>query len=315
MTENAKPKIKKRKKARPILALIALTLLVSPAFLFSKELSSGVLFGLRLSFECVIPSVFPFFVIADAISSFSTGMEETAAGKLFARIFRLPAAALGVFVLGNVCGFPLGVKSASELYKKGELTKKEAEHLIGFANGPSLAFTLGAVGAGMLGGIKYGLLLYSSLIISSVAIGFLFRSNNKIIDKPSLISRQKFDLVSSIKNAGFNSVTVCAYIVFFSAVSTLLRSLIKNEYLALVSVIFSEVSGAASYISTAAFLPQRIMLALMAAALAFSGFSVHLQSRSLADEDISFIKYYIMKSVQSLLCGAITFLLSFLLIQ
>ncbi len=314
MTDNIKPKTAKRKKAHPAAALIVLALLVSPAFLFPKELSSGVLFGLCLSFECVIPSVFPFFVIADAIASFGGGIEDGMLGRLFSKIFRLPARALEAFVLGNVCGFPLGVKAASDLYERGEITKKEAEHLIGFANGPSLAFTLGAVGTGMLGSVKYGFILYSSLVISSATVGFLFRSKSEIINKPSLISRQKFDLVSSIKNAGFNSVTVSSYIIFFSAVSALLRSLIKSEPLALLAVVFSEVSGAAAYISSAAFLPPRIGLALMASALAFSGFSVHLQSRSLAHSDISFIKYYIMKAVQAPLCAALTFLLSFALI-
>lgn len=314
MTARIKTVSSKRKKVPTALTLICLSLLISPAFFFSKELSLGVLYGLRLSLECVIPSVFPFFVISDAISSLSGGMEETVLGKLFSKIFRLPAAAFEVFVLGNVCGFPLGVKAASGLYESGVLTKKETEHLIGFTSGPSLAFTLGAVGIGMLKSAKQGFIVYSSLVISAAAVGLLFRSKSAFSEKRTLISRQKFDLVNSIKNAGFNSVTVSSYIIFFSALFTLLSSLIKNELLVLILAMFSEVSGAASYISEATFLSERITLILISAALSFSGFSVHLQSRSLAHKDISFIKYYIMKSIQCIICSAVTFFLSFFVI-
>ncbi len=309
MTSDRKVK-KRREKAPPIIGLLVIVLLICPAFLFPKEISEGILFGIKLCVFNIIPSVFPFFVIADAVFALSGSLGESFLGKIFSRIFNLPKEAFGAFVLGNICGFPLGVKGASELYAHGALTKKEAEYLIGFSNNPSAAFVITAVGLGMFGSIRTGLALYSVLIISAVITGLIFRGNCIKSDKTRIISRQKFKFVESVKNAGISSITVSSYIIFFSAVSGLVLNLFGDGIIGLLGVMLSEVSGGVSFISTMPFFGIKTALVLSCVTLSFSGFSVHLQSRSLAAKELSFFKYYIMKITQAVISAMIMLIIS-----
>ncbi len=307
MTDERKLRDKKGALSK-LVGFCAVFLLISPAFLFPKEISEGVLRGIKLCASNVIPSVFPFLVIADAVLALSDSFGSGALGKIFSRIFHLPKEGVGAFISGSVCGFPVGVRVSSELYERGLLRKEEAEHLIGFSNNPSAAFVITAVGLGMFGSVKIGVTLYLTVIISAVISGFIFRGEAKSKSNKTVINtRQKFDFVSSVKNAGFSSLTVCSYVIFFSAVSGLVLNICGEGLIGLAALFLSEISGGALFISSMPFFGLKTALILTSAALAFSGFSVHLQSRALACKKISFIKYYIMKSTQCIIAGAIAF--------
>ncbi len=303
MTDKKKSALPYEKKPHPIFSLIIIFLLLSPTFLYPKEISEGVFHGIRLCAFNIIPSIFPFFIIADAAAALSGDVGESPLGKIFERFFHLPRAALSAFLLGNICGFPIGVKCSSELYKNGALTKKEAEHLIGFSNNPSFAFVTSAVGLGMFRSFKLGVGLYFSVFLSSVLIGFLFREKDINNEKRLVIPRQRFDFVNSVKNAGLSSVTVCSYIIFFCALSGLLIHTLGDGLIGTVLVILQEVSGASALISQSPYFGKKVALILTSMALGFSGFSVHLQARSIAAPEISFGKYYLMKAISPFICA------------
>lgn len=301
MTETANLKAAALRKIKSSVGIMAIILLITPAFLFPKEISDGVLRGIKLCALSVIPSVFPFFIISDAIFFFSDSLGDSMLSKAFSRAFNLPPHAISAFVTGSICGFPIGVKLASELYLRGEIDKNEAERIIGFSNNPSLAFVVSAVGVGMLGSLKIGVLLYFTLIFSALITGLLFREKRTFFNKTSVIPRQSFNFVDSVKNAGFASFTVSSFIIFFSAVSGIIVKLCKNKALAAVGVMMTEISGGAIQIISSHPFGAQGTLAMLAAGFAFSGFSVHLQARSIATPELSFKKYYIMKLFQAVI--------------
>lgn len=273
--------------------------------LLGESIKKGVVSGLSFSFMTLIPTLFPFFILSDLWSSNFNIKEDGVIGRAFEKLFGINGTALTSFLSGLVCGFPIGVKSAACLYDAKKISKEEFERLTGFVNNPSVAFIISGVGVGIFGDIYIGILLYVSIILSSVAVGIIFRKRLLIQQNTAVISRQRFNLVNSIKNAGMTSIAVASYIVFFSGVVGICESFIKNELiLSLISSLL-EVGSAARIIGELTNITQLSKLFFAAFALGFSGLSVHLQALSFFPEGASFKKYFLMKLIQGVLSAAI----------
>ena len=196
--------------------------------LLGDTVKKAVLDGLSFSINAIIPTLFPFFILSDLWADVFSIPNNSIASKFFQKVFYLNGESLTAFILGLICGFPVGVKAAAELYKDKKLSKDELSHICGFSNNPSLAFVISGVGAGILGSINTGVKLYLSVVISAIIVGIIFRRKNTISHNTNVISKQTFDLVESIKNAALSSLNVAAYIVFFSALTGLI-SVITNS--------------------------------------------------------------------------------------
>lgn len=299
----------KTKRARRISFAPLCCILLLPLMLFLGDgLKEGVSSGLSLSLSTIIPTLFPFFIISDLWSCVMTCKEDGALGKLFNKFFGLPATLLPAFVLGTVCGFPLGVNAAVVHYKSGNLSKKELEGFCGFGNNPSLAFVISGIGAGLWSDVRLGVTLYISVVLSAITVGILFRRKQIDTNKTNVISRQNFSLVDSIKKAGLSSMAVSSYIIFFSALIGVLKNLIKNPLLLTVLSSILEITNASSL---AASLGDKFALSgqiITAFSLGFSGLSVHLQTLSILPKEISTKRYFLMKLSQGILCSLFTFL-------
>ena len=68
---------------------------------------------------------------------------------LMGPLFRLPGQAAGALVLGLVGGYPIGARTAAELYRQGELTRSEALRLLAFCNNSNPVFLVSVLGAGV----------------------------------------------------------------------------------------------------------------------------------------------------------------------
>ena len=131
--------------------------------------------GLRLCAKTVIPSLFPFMVISELIVSGGIGSTLIRPlAPLFRRLFRIPAAGCCAVLLGMLCGFPVGAKSAMTALDQGQLTREEAERVLTFSNNPSSAFLINAVGVSLWGNRKFGVALYIVVLVSQVLTGILF---------------------------------------------------------------------------------------------------------------------------------------------
>lgn len=283
---------------------------------FSDKIAHSVRSALSLCSSVIIPSVFPFMVISDFLYVYTDFSRFKGIGDAFERIFGVSRAGLYPYVLGLLCGFPLGVKCASELYKSGKLSREEAERVIGFSNNTGPAFLVSGIGLGLRGSIKDGFLLYFVMVASSIIVGYLFSSKGTPETPPDRMKAEKsFSLTASIKNAGINTLNVCSYLTFFACVVGLLRGAIGENYVYLSLIPFLEVGSATSILSKTKLLSPRLSLALSSFAVGFSGLSVHLQAISfLIGTDIRIKRYVLMKLLQGVLSFLITFLLYSVLI-
>ena len=291
-------KYEHKSEACSLLATVASVIIM---LLFSDTVSRSIKQGIKISALSVIPSVFPFLILADY---FSSNINISMKNSITQRIFHLQSGCDGAMLCGLICGFPCGIKYALSLYHEKHIDKSELERIIGLINNPSLAFVVSGVGMGMLNSLSDGVILYLSLIISIFIISRLSVNANKKTKNMADIPRQSFSFSSSIKNAGYSSLTISSFIIFFSAILGVVQELVTDAILYAMIASFFEI-GNASTIITAQRINVFLKFILLGFCLGFSGFSVHLQAFELLPKDISKNKYFKCKILEGLLSGVI----------
>lgn len=280
--------------------------------------------GLSLCADTVIPSLFPFMVISELLVASGAG---EILGRLLSKpmrlLFGISGAASCAFILGTICGFPVGAKTAVSLYDRGDISKSELERVITFSNIPGSAFLSSTVGVSLFADRTVGYAMFAAVFISAVAVGFVgkfIHPGNSVCpaqcsDKNSGDGR-KFgirDFTDSISKAAFGMLTVCAFVVFFSAfvgtLGILLSSLSPSDTFSAFTFGFFEMTAGVS--ATAKLADRRIALLICAFICGWSGLSVHFQIMSVCTDKnrgISFFPFFISKLVQGFLCTAIMYL-------
>ena len=280
--------------------IYVLTVLLISIF-FSDKIAHSVKSGLALCANVIIPSVFPFIIISDFLYAQLDFSKINFLNLLFERIFKISRSGLYAFILGILCGFPLGVKCARDLYVSGAISRDEAERLIGFSNNTGPAFLIAGIGIGLRKNISEGILLYVIMIASAMITGIVFSIGKKAKKENGILERVPFSLTLSIKNAGINTLNICSYLTFFACFCGIMRGILGESPLYVSLLPFIEIGSSSSILSKTALLSAKESFALTSFAVGFSGFSVHLQALSfLVDTDIRTARYFIMKLFQGL---------------
>ena len=313
MTSHTLKKEKKRRGAYAATTSIIFTVLIfSCAIFLSDEMAILVAEGLLLSVRVIIPSVFPFLLLGDLSMRFIRFEELWIFRRVFEKLFKINGAALSVWVIGMIAGFPIGARLALLMYENGKISKCECERLISFANNASPGYVICAVGLGMRESLRDGVLLYCAGVLSSIACGIILGiKKQKTTDMP-LIRWQSYDFTVSVKDAAAVCTNVTAFITAFSIISGLLDKLFKNPYVLAFIIPFLEVGNAAVYLSDLCIFSSDVTLALTAFSLSFSGLCVSAQTAALInrDTDISIKKYLSSKLLQGLLSVVIILCIS-----
>ena len=187
--------------------------------------------ALKMCASVIIPSLFPYMVISSLLVQ--TGASDQIGRWLSNPIksaFRLPGCAASAVVLGALCGFPVGAKTACQLYERGSITKRECERLIAIANNTGPSFVIEVVGAHFWGSRGIGLTIYLAQILSSVLLGWITsRKETKPTDPPT-IHTSRCDLLqcltASVTHSARSVVSVCGFIVFFAVVTSLIGQIV-----------------------------------------------------------------------------------------
>ncbi|MBQ9761401.1 MAG: hypothetical protein IJW16_08665 [Clostridia bacterium] len=270
--------------------------------------------GLRLCAHTVIPSLFPFMVLSELIVSGGIGKTLLRQiGKPFCRLFRLSADGCCAVLLGMLCGFPIGARSACLSYRQGQIGKNEAERILCFSNNPSSAFLITAVGGSLWGNPRFGIALYLTVLLSALITGALVARLPMFYrkeDTQSLIlehippSRGAMLFTEAMRASVRSILLVCAYVVFFSALIGTFNFMPGVQKLpaagqAILFCLFELSTG----MSQAATLANPTVAALLCAFCAgWSGISVHCQALAICDKSgLSLQPYILAKLFQSLL--------------
>lgn len=285
---------------------------------FFDKTAQSVRNSLHLCFNTVIPSLFPFLVLIP-LTIASGGADLI--GKILSWpvkiLFSLPGYCSFPIVIGFISGCPGCAGAVRDMYKSGKCTKGDAEKVIAFCNNMSPSFIISGVGAGMIGNIYYGVILFVVQIISSVVVGIIVCriGNVKDADKSKysenvseFISndnrRKNFsnDFISSVRGATVNIISISSFVIFFGIISDQVSLLISHigffsEYAETIFKMFLEITSGCR---DAASLKTETALILISAGAGWSGLSSHAQVSSVIREcGLSMKKYFIGKVMQS----------------
>ena len=315
----------KEKKAGVKISSVIITAALCVAFLLFLLRSDVAIDymknGLKLCANTVIPSLFPFMVVSSLLVSSGVGIRICRPLSLPTRlIFGVGEGGACAFLLGAICGFPIGASVACSMYDKGIMSKKETERVLTFCNNPGSAFVISAVGVSLFGSFRLGVILYVCVILSAIITGVLMRPFHRIDDRKHICPADliKASLRSSpggvsiflyaVRESALSMLTVCAMVAFFSSlvgcVGVSLSALGVSQ--APIAAIFGlcELSSGVSALSS---LHSSLALPLSAAALGWSGLSVHCQIMAVAGgRGLSFKPYFSAKAIQGVICAALT---------
>ena len=177
--------------------------------------------ALRLCAASVIPGLFPFLVVTGLLMSLGFGAwASPMLSPLMTGLYRLPGAAGSALLLGFLGGYPVGARTAADLYRLGLLTKDEAERLLTFCNNANPAFLLSVLGNGVFHSARAGLWLLLIHLSSALLTGLCFRGRGAARetppsppDAPPAFSAA---FTEAVGNAASAMLRVCAFVVFFS---------------------------------------------------------------------------------------------------
>ncbi len=288
-------------------------------FAFPAYASSGAKQGMELCLNVVVPSLFPFFVLSNLIRG---GKIAGVLGKIFApvmKLFSLPASCCGVFVLGLLSGFPVGAEGSAALYASGGCSKTQGERLLALSNNPSPAFVISAVGAGIFKSAAIGWALFFCQLLSVFAAGIvtahIYKEDHLVFPVKKEEKEKPFALLftESVTDALFSVMKVCAFVIFFIMLTSLPVSMGLLPENGVGKIIFSGFCELTSGFGSLAFLPVPLAFAFSGLFLGWAGMSVHCQVGVFSlKSGLSLRPYFFSRLLQTVFCGGLTVLCSFL---
>lgn len=258
-----------------ISAFLFVTAFLSAFFYEPSVMSGGVSKGLTICGTTAIPSLFPFVVLSDFL--IRSGLSDTIGRKtarLTEKVFRLPGCASCVIIMSLIGGFPVGAKMTAQLIDNGDISSDDGGRMMLFCVNGGPAFIIGAVGASMLSSRRAGVILYVSLVLTSLFTGILSRffSCEHTDKKMRMVSN--FDsgaIIKSVSDGTATMLNICAWILLFSCLSAYAALLpVGDSGLIWINMASEVTNGCLSAVG-------KFPVCIMALVLGWSGFAVHCQ--------------------------------------
>ncbi len=303
----------------PPLALLALLLLTPSAA------SEGARSGISVCTGVIVPSLFPFLILSSLLSSI--GMPEALA-SLAAPLFRtlgLPPVSAAPFLLGLCGGYPVGAVSVAALVRSGAISPEDGSRMLPYCNNTGPGFIVGVAGGAVFASIRIGLFLYLCHVLSALTLALLFgrRCGRAELRRSAAAASLAAAFPASVGAAAEALLSICAYVVFFSMLTAILRSAgLFSSAAALLALrcgtelrfctamltgLLELGSGIAALRGAAASV-QNLMLA--AFLLGFGGLSVHAQTLSaVSGTDMKCARHFAGRILHGLLSAAYVLLL------
>ena len=312
-------------KIKGILSVTFTALLVIAAAVgilcFPTASTQGARNGLQFCGEILIPSIFPFMVLSSfVVKSGLSGRMGRALSPITQTLFHLPGSTGATILIGMIGGYPSGARGVKALIERGEISEKQGARMLCFAVGAGPAFVISAVGGGLLHSGRAGVLLFLSQITAALLIGILaglpYRKEKNVCQAPpkkAATSDFSTALVYSTSDSAAGMLSMCAFVILFSALISILQESGAGEALTLLLTrcgvppaaaqsllyILLEVTGGCSEAARAGASP-----ALISFALGWAGVCVHFQiAASLHSFHFSRAKFTLFRLAHGLLAA------------
>lgn len=324
------------------LLFLLLLLFVTVLMLLEPQAAyQGACRGLDTWTTHLLPSLLPFFIVADLLLSVGfVRFLGVLLEPVMRPLFRLPGEAGFAVALGFTSGFPMGAILTASLKEQNLCTPQEAARLAAFTNNSSPLFLLISVPISMLQRPQLGVLLLAAHYLANLTIGILLRftapSNHQAITPRRLLRtamaqmeqyqaehRQPLGamLGQSVQKGIDSIIKIGGFVLLFSVLLSLLQAtgllqILQSGFAwilnllqlspqlasALSAGLFEMTLGAQTAAESQAALLQQLMV--ISFILGWSGLSVQAQVSSiLSSQQISARLYCLCRPLQGLLAA------------
>lgn len=282
------------------------TLFVSIIF-FSNEFSNGILRGLYLCGEVLIPSLFPFMILANfIINCNSLKFLNRILSPFTKAIFGVDGSCSLAIILSLIGGYPVGAKSVAELKENKIINENTAKKLSYSLVGSGPGFLIVYVGNKLLKSTKLGLILFCGQILSVIFLGLVnkyafkgVKTHNSKLELCANEASVSDILIKSIKNGTYSIIEMCGTVLAFSGFINIFKDMEIFSYVA----IFLEVTTATQILA------NNYSLLPLAFSVGFGGLCVHFQIfQILKNININKLLFFFFRILQGLVMTLITYL-------
>ena len=280
---------------------------------FSKDSVQLAADGLSVWFQTMIPALFPFMLLSCLlVRQQMTEKLSFFLSPLLCPLLRISPQGVYCVLTGFLCGFPMGARNIAELYRRKEISRKEAQYLLGFCNnmGPLfiLSVLLPSLAIKNIPAAFFLLGIYGIPFLYALPLNLCQKSPSKAAPEPFLKS------LDSAIHSGIEGITVLgAYLIvgnllylfplIVSRSLTRYTDIVLPDILLCASRCLLEITGGIHALS------GRLPLFLLTI-LPFGGLCCLLQTKGmLAGTDLSMRRYVFDKLLQCLLSFFYFFLL------
>ena len=284
-----------KEKISSLLRTLGVTAAAVLLVVFPRESSAAASEAVSLCLTRMIPSMFPFFVIAPMLR-----LPERPFRPIMEKLFRANGGCAPAYLVGLLGGYPVGAAAAAGLYSEGACSKDEAERLLAFCCCASPSFVFGFLSAAVLRSVRHSIMLYAVHLFSCALTGFILGAGHTPSAAMTHEAPRGRSFASCVKSAVSSMASVCAYVVFTSVFIRLLplRSPLSAGLLEITSALSMLDGASAVSLCTAAFL------------MGWGGLSVHCQVMSFASQSgLSVKRYFAARALSGLLGALIMFMI------
>lgn len=296
-----------RRRILPTLGLLGVMALL---LICSADAAQAVRDALALCAQSVIPALFPFFVVSSLFIDLGcAAVLGRSLAPIMHRLFGVSGAGGTAFLLGIIGGYPVGGRTAGELYRSGQCEREECERLLAFCNNAGPSFILGIAGLGCFGSVRVGAWLYLIHVGAAVMVGLLFRSTSRQMGQPEKTETPRWAdaLIEAVRGGAMSMVNICAFVVFFLVILRLLSRFTGIQHGAILGIV--EMTNGILRLAN-----DRRGFIWAAGLLGWGGLSVHCQTAAvLSGSGLSLKRYFIGKALQAAISMAAAWPVSLLL--
>lgn len=272
--------------------LLFLILIFTLLVLFNPKLAlEGAKGGLLLWFQSLLPALLPFMILSGILV-------ETKALLPVCRFLHhplkhllpiSPAGCIALF-LGFFCGFPVGARVVSDLLRSRQISKSEAQYLLGICNNFSPAFLTGFVSAYIPNIPLWNvfLVVYGAPLLFGFLSGKWSQRKTIVLENENFLATEKgaftFSIVDDSIMRGFSSIAkLGGYLILFGIFAKMVTALktvtILKAFLLAITEITTSIPYTAATISNP-FLKESLILV----GLVFGGLSGIAQTKSMTSD-------------------------------
>ena len=243
----------------------------------SKTALAGALDGIQLCINTLIPSLFPFIILSSFLVKSLEGRNFRFL-KGINKFCGIPSGLGSIFLIGLIGGYPIGAKMIADAYKHNSISKKDAQHMLGFCSNAGPAFLFGVISP-QFSNPAIPWIIWGIHILSAVLVGNVLCNHSNYAQPIKL--QQSFspsEIISSgIKAAAIISAWVILFrILIFWLQRWLLFHLPAEFQVAFIG--FVELTNGIIALKEITSIPIRI--ALCTAMLSWGGLCVLMQTYS-----------------------------------